>query len=168
MSTHLTQPRRERLNVLKNELKNYLHDVVSGALEVRAKVLFIVDVVIGVVPTEDIAMDAVVCAVDATGVLVALVVSETVLPSVEVVSGVVLSVRVVEDGPASADPAVEVELPVEGAGDPAVSVEAVSGEVPTEDVAVDAVDAVVCAVDATGVLVALVVSETVLPSVEVV
>ena len=65
--------------------KNYLHDVVSGALEVRAKVLFTVEVVNGEEPTEDVAVDAVVCAVDATGVLVSLVIGETVLSPVELV-----------------------------------------------------------------------------------
>ena len=59
--------------------------MVSGALEVRAKVLFIVEVVSGEVTTEDVAVDAVVCAVDATGVLVALGIGENALPSVEVV-----------------------------------------------------------------------------------
>ena len=76
-----------------------------------------------------------------------------------------LSVSGAEDEPAPADPAVEVELPVEGAEDAVVSVEVVGVEVPTEDVAVDAV---VCAVDATGVLVSLVIGETVLSPVELV
>ena len=76
-----------------------------------------------------------------------------------------LSVGSAEDEPAPADPVAEVELPVEGAGDPAVSVEVVGVEGPTEDVAVDAV---VCAVDATGVLVSLVIGETVLSPVELV
>ena len=76
-----------------------------------------------------------------------------------------LSVHVAEDEPAPADPVGEGELPEEGAGDPLVPVEVVSGEASTEDVAVDAV---VRAVDATGVLVALGIDENVLPSVEVV